>query len=513
VSTVISLVVVLATLAFGAVYPWAYEPLFGAAACIGIAGFVRARGVPAETRHVSFALCVLAIAIGIQLAPLPTQLRALVSPKSAAILSRYVLTFSTPGLKHPLSINPSATMPALLGFAALGFYLVGLPALLSRRVLRSLPRNLLLFGVALALFGMYSRQHNNGLVYGFWQTQEHDYSNGFGPFVNRNHFAGWMLMTTCLGIGVLCGRIESAFERVQPGLRNRLVWLSTSNANRIALIAVAILIMAVSLVWTVSRSGIVSFVSAMACFVWLLAHRRHITRGLRIGVSFGLSAVLLASASWRGFGHLQSWFADTTDLESRRDAWRDAWSVVRDFWMTGTGINTYRDAMLFYQKHVLEVWMTHAHNDYLELLAEGGLLVTIPAMVSLLLLVAAIVRSLKASRDHSYEYWIRAGAAVGLIAIAIQETVEFSLRIPANSLLFVTLAAIALSPLRPQTNSPVSGVANGHAASPRRSASLTRSIIARTEEAEGLCDRSRSSDLRPGRMRPRMLGLDGQRPI
>jgi O-antigen ligase len=204
----------------------------------------------------------------------------------------------------------------------------------------------------------------------------------------------------------------------------------------------------------------------MACFVWLLAHRRQITRTLRIGVSLGLSAVLLASASWRGFGHLQHWFADTTDLESRREAWRDAWTVVRDFWMTGTGINTYRDAMLFYQKHVLEVWMTHAHNDYLELLAEGGLLVTIPATLSLLLLVAAIVRSLNASRDHSYEYWIRAGAAVGLIAIAIQETVEFSLRIPANSLLFVTLAAIAVSPLRPQTNPPVSGVANGHAASP-----------------------------------------------
>ena len=55
-----------------------------------------------------------------------------------------------------------------------------------------LPRNVMLSQSRWPYLG-YSREHNNGLVYGFWQ-QTRDYSNGFGPFVNRNHFAGWMLM-------------------------------------------------------------------------------------------------------------------------------------------------------------------------------------------------------------------------------------------------------------------------------------------------------------------------------
>jgi len=114
----------------------------------------------------------------------------------------------------------------------------------------------------------------------------------------------------------------------------------------------------------------------------------------------------------------------------------------------GTGINTYSDAMLFYQRHVLEFWMTHAHNDYLQLLAEGGLLVFLPAAVTAVLLAVTIGRRLSEASDDSYQFWIRAGAGVGLIAMGIQETVEFSLQIPANALLFATLAAVAISPLR-----------------------------------------------------------------
>lgn len=453
-SAVVSSIVVFATLAFGAVYPWAYLPAFAAAASIGLAGLVRARGLPDETRHIFLALSVVALAIGVQLVPLPRHLLALLSPKSVEILSRYSLTFAAEGANHPISINPSATAISLVGLAALGLYLAGLPALLSRTDLRSLPRNLICFAIPLALFGIYTRQHNNGLVYGFWHTQERDYSNGFGPFINRNHFAGWMLMVTSLAIGMLCGRIESAVDRVPPGWRNRLVWLSTSSASRTVLAAMAVVVMAVSLVWTVSRSGIIGFVGALLCFVWLLARRRRVSGLTRLGVACLLGTVLVVSVSWRGIDDLRRWFADTTDVESRLAAWQDGWRVVRDFPLTGTGINTYRDGMLFYQKHMLNLRMSHAHNDYLEWLAEGGLLIAVPGMIALAVLTAAIVKNLNAARDNAYGYWIRAGAAVGLIAIGIQEAVEFSLHIPANSLLFATLAAVALSPISHPSGTP-----------------------------------------------------------
>ena len=68
---------------------------------------------------------------------------------------------------------------------------------------------------------------------------------------------------------------------------------------------------------------------------------------------------------------LVRWFADTRDVHSRLSAWGDGWQVVRDFPVAGTGINTYPDAMLFYQKHVLDVWMTHALTPGRGLLALG----------------------------------------------------------------------------------------------------------------------------------------------
>ena len=206
--------------------------------------------------------------------------------------------------------------------------------------------------------------------------------------------------------------------------------------------------MAISLVWTMSRSGIVSFACAVGCFAWLMARRRDVGPGARTIFAAALGGLLLASLSWRGVDQLLQWFADTGDLESRVAAWRDGWQVVRAFPIVGTGINTYPDSMIFYQRHVLEVWMTHAHNDYLQFLAEGGLLVSLPATVAVVLLAITIKRSVNEARNDGYDYWVRVGAGVGLVAIGIQETVEFSLHIPANALLFATLAAVAISPTK-----------------------------------------------------------------
>jgi hypothetical protein len=345
VSSLISLLIVAATLSFGAAYPWGYLPLFTEAACIGVLGLIRQRGIPADARTVAAGCVLIALAIGGQLIPVPRTTLDFLSPHAADLLSRNNPTFTASTAAHPLSINPAATALALMGVAALGLYLIGLPGLLSRRDLRALPRYLILFAVPLGLIGIFGREHNNGLVYGFWRPQYGTNANGFGPFVNRNHFAGWMLMATCVATGMLCARIEVALDRVKPGLRNRVVWLATPEVNQLILVAVSIVVMTIALVWTMSRSGIVSLTCAVACFVWLLARRRGVGLTRRIVVMVALCLVPLASLAWRGVDRLASWFADTTDLLGRVAAWHDAWHVVRDFPIVGTGIDTFSDAL------------------------------------------------------------------------------------------------------------------------------------------------------------------------
>jgi O-antigen ligase len=449
------LIIAAATLAFGAVYPWAYVPLFCAAALIGLAGLLRG-GLRREQRSLAAALTCVSLAVAIQLIPLPGTLVETISPSTAAILRNYSLLFANDAAGSvPLSINPRSTQVALLGLAALSIYMLGLPSLVARHGIRSFPSALAVFAVPLALYGIYTREANStGLVYGFWRSVEGGGADLAGPFINRNHFAGWMLMTLCLLIGWLFGKLErvAPAEGAHAG-RRRLHWMSSPEANVILLGGLSIVVVAVALFWVISRSSIVAFTAASCGFAWLVLTRHQLAASRRKAVLVLLAVALLAGVAWRGPGILMSRFQDERNLVGRIAAWKDGVAVFRDFPVFGTGLNTYADAMLFYQTGNRGQYMSRAHNDYVQVLAEGGLIVVVPAAWALLLLVRAVRRNVRAARGESRGYWIRAGAAIGLAAMGVQEVFEFSLQIPANAFLFATLGGIALAPVSARPSS------------------------------------------------------------
>jgi O-antigen ligase len=437
------------TLAFGAVYPWAYQPLFAVAALIGLLGLWRG-GIAPGMRPVAVGLLLVCVAAAAQLLPVPQSILETLSPSTPALASTYNLALSSPAIdRFPVSIDPGRTQTAVLALAALGLYLLGLPALLDGRSIRSLPRAIAIFAVPLALFAIYTREHHNNLIYGFWQPLDGNGSNQAGPFINRNHFGGFMVMALCVMVGWLLGQMERALAGNGARPPRPFAWMSSSNAGGILLMMTAVLIAAVSLFWTISRSAIMSFSLAAVMFAWLARRRRRLHTTRRSLVVVTLGAILLAGIVWRGPDVLLQWFRDERDLLSRLDAWRDGWTLVRDFPLFGTGLNTYSPAMLFYQQRNPGWHMAQAHNDYLQLLAEGGVFIAVPAAITAILLTRAIRRSLRAARGEARGYWVRAGAAVGLLAIGAQELVEFSLQIPVNAFLFCTLVAVALTPAEP----------------------------------------------------------------
>jgi O-antigen ligase len=96
-----------------------------------------------------------------------------------------------------------------------------------------------------------------------------------------------------------------------------------------------------------------------------------------------------------------------------------------------------------------------AHNDYMQLLAEGGVALAAVVLAALVVLGALIRRRFRAKEDDPTTYWIRVGATTGLVAIAFQELVEFSLQMPGNAALFAVVAAIAIWPAGSSTDSEV----------------------------------------------------------
>jgi hypothetical protein len=437
-------------LAFGAVYPWAWQPLIAGAVVIGAAALLVAsrRSASFPGAVVLWALVAVALAASLQLVPLPVSLRQEVSPASENFLLAQDLAYGVSPGPRPLSLYPAMTVRGIVLLGGFSLLLAGLSRLLNLTGVTRLAAGLTGLGVLLALIGivqlaLLGQDAYTGMrIYGFWRPRNL-LTTPFGPFVNKNHFAGWMVMAMPLAAGYAAGLAERGLRGVRASWRDRVLWLSSRDGGRLQLVAFAFLPMGVSLMLTRSRSGLSAFLIAMLVLATVAARRsRSMVMALVTGGA--LAAFLAVIALWAGV-NLQQRFGSTNEAVAlRRNIWHDAARVVADFPLTGTGLNTFGTVMYQYQTSFPDQHVQEAHNDYLQLAAEGGLLLGVPIVATLILFIRAVARRFRAGEDDTRGYWIRVGAVVGLMAIGVQSIVEFSLQMPGNAALFVVLAAIAL---------------------------------------------------------------------
>jgi O-antigen ligase len=432
-------------LAFGGVYAWAYWPLAGVCLVSGCLATYVARDalVKSVDRPLVLILIVLAGAILVQLLPLPVHTLSTFSPHTIDVLHKLNPAFAAGLIRwHAISVWPNDTLVAFVLYASLALLLVGTARLLSVTGSRRLVQALTLFGVILALIGIIQKPLYTGAIYGLWPLDIGRMP--FGPFVNRNHFAGWMLMALPLTLALLSGGIHRSMRGLKPGWRHKVLWFSSPEASQLILVAAAAVIMALSLMLTMSRSGIAAFMLSLVIMASFVV-RASDTRSRRLASAACFVLLVIIVVVWSGPEVLASRFAagDWGEFNNRRGAWSDAWSVVRDFPLSGTGLNTYWAAALFYQRHELEYFFAQSHNDYFQIAAEGGLLLILPVIACIGIFVRNVSRTMHDGRG-SMGWWLRAGAVTSLLSIACQETVEFSLQMPGNAVLFTIVCAIAL---------------------------------------------------------------------
>jgi O-antigen ligase len=149
---------------------------------------------------------------------------------------------------------------------------------------------------------------------------------------------------------------------------------------------------------------------------------------------------------------MASTFSDTAT--SRGVIWRETIPIVHNFWLTGSGAGTFGDVMTAYQRtwlffpHLREyMHFNQAHNHYLQVATEGGLLLGLPLAVALAAIARETGRCLR--HDQGEVYWIRVGATASLVGIGVQSIVEIPLIAPANALLAAVLLGIALHKREP----------------------------------------------------------------
>jgi O-antigen ligase len=432
-------------LAFGAVYPWAYVPLALVSAGLGTWAILvtRAWQDPRATQ-LAVAMALVAAAIGVQLIALPYGVLARLSPGVDRFLRQLTVAYH-PASLHPLSISPGSTVVALVLFVALGLLLIGTMRAMRMVRLEWLVLQLMGLGLGLVVFGVVQQAFidvDAPLLYGFWQPSYG--AAPYGPFINRNHFAGWMVMVIPVVAGYAYALYLKTPSAERSGRGTWIRWVATVEANRFLLVTTVGLLMCLSVVLTGSRSGLASLLVAFAVVGFLGWRATSSARRRLLAVTY-LGVLLLGALAWGGADTLIARFGDAPgELEGRFSAWRDAGRIMRDFPVFGTGLGTFAQAMLLYQSGTRTSMYAQAHNDYIQLAAEGGLLVVVPVLALLITIVKGIRRRFSSGQDDPLTASIRTGAVAGLVGIAAQSLVEFSLQMPGNAVLCAVMLAVAL---------------------------------------------------------------------
>ena len=383
-------------------------------------------------------LLLLVAAVAVQIVSLPASIVHVLSPHAASL--RAALAIETPQSSafQPVSIDvPSTAWALAVAAAALAVFWIARTQFRGGGVRRA-TRLVAAAGFVVSLLAIAQAATAGRKIYWLFPT-EFEGPFPFGPFVNRNHFATWVIMALPLSLGYLVARLTT--RREQPAHVSRRARIVRAIDPRTAWLLCAAGMMLVALLLSLSRSGVVALgVSAMLTFV--LARRRIDARHRRTLLA-GVALVVFVGLAWADLPALRERAAGTqSGLANRMTIWRETMPIVKDFWLTGTGAGTYQHAMYVYQRSERKVFFNQAHNHYLQVAAEGG--IVLAGIVALATALCAAAARRRIARDASGLAWIRIGAACGLGAVAVQSVWETGLVMPANAALAAVLAAIAV---------------------------------------------------------------------
>ncbi len=287
---------------------------------------------------------------------------------------------------------------------------------------------IMIFGFLMAVFGILQQVTFNGKLYWF---REMRYGGiPFGPYVNRNHFAGFIeLVVPVALVPLILGKVRK---------------------ERWYLVTIFVLLPIGALFLSASRGGVVSFGVEVGVLVLMMLLRRTGGQHVLAGGLVLLLAFLLVS--WLGVKQVLDRFSSLQSLEvtsgKRASMRQDTWRIFLDHRWTGTGLGTLQTVFPAYETNYDGKIVNHAHNDYLEGLAETGIAGGLCGAVFLGILFFVSLRQLL-QRDKPFAAALHLSGLVACSGFLVHSLVDFNLHIPANALLFLLMAHLATGEVTP----------------------------------------------------------------
>lgn len=306
---------------------------------------------------------------------------------------------------------------------------------------------LVIFGLAISVFGLVQKFTWNGKYYWFF-TSSLPTEVPLGPFVNRNHFAGYLEMIVPLPISLILLRAVRGelafFYGFAAAMMSIAIFVSLSRGGMISLMASVIFVIAFGIkpaaerlaepgksYWSSRYGRILPRVGAIALIVltigvgvWWIAGDAVINRAERTQLT----------NETRGSAGKETFF------QSRGWIWRDTVTMIRANWVFGVGLGAYETAYSLYGKRDGTLIVSQAHNDYLQIVADCGIVGGVITLWFLIVLFRDFSRALS-HRDEMMA-GMALGCGGGIVAMLVHSLFDFNLQLPSNALLFLALTAI-----------------------------------------------------------------------
>jgi O-antigen ligase len=274
-----------------------------------------------------------------------------------------------------------------------------------------------------SIFGILQHLTFNGKLYWFRVMRYGGYP--FGPYVNRNHFAGFAELLIPLAlVPLVLGKVRK---------------------ERLFIVVLFALVPIVALLLAASRGGIVSFAVEMVVLILVLLAQR--VRGRAVVLVGMVVLVAVLAVSWIGVRQVLQRFGSDQSMDisfgKRGSMSRDSWRIFMDHPVLGTGLGTIQLVFPPYDSLYDGKIVNHSHNDYLEALAETGSLGGLCCLWFLCVLLAESWRSLR-NVGSSFGAAVNLSGLVGCSGFLAHSLADFNLHIPANALLFLVVAQLAV---------------------------------------------------------------------
>lgn len=267
-----------------------------------------------------------------------------------------------------------------------------------------------------------------------------------GTYVNRNHFSGFLELTLFLLIGYALGQRNYEIKGADSKSRLKEIFTSDRIFKQITII-LAISFIAMALFTSQSRMAIFSFLATSVLMYLLIYKYSKNSPAETIIIGFGIF-MTLCYVFFISFYPIIRRFVETIgEAPGRTEIWKDSLRIAYDFPIFGTGLNTFRDIYPKYKSLEIASRINFAHNDYIQLLVETGIIGFILLLIPTYLLIKYSLQKISfyISRRDYFAAYIRLGALCGIIAILIHSLVDFNLHIPANAIYFSLLIGIIFS--------------------------------------------------------------------